>query len=76
MCGANRSHSNKTTSRKFRKSVDSISGPRAEQNIAAIVTSLDLVIMIMFLVSDMSCTRCGYSGCARRGNTYSDKVTV
>ena len=37
---------------------------------------LDLVIMIMFLVADMSCTRCGYSGCARRGNTYSDKVTV
>ena len=37
---------------------------------------LDLVIMIMFLVTDMSCTRCGYSGCARRGNTYSDKVTV
>ena len=40
MCGANRSHSNKTTSRKFRKSVDSVSGPRTELNIAAIVTSL------------------------------------
>ena len=37
MCGANRSHSNKTTSRKFRKSVDSVSGPRTELNIMIMI---------------------------------------
>ena len=56
----------------------SLPGPGVELAPAALEVAflLDFVIMIMFLVSDMSCTRCVYSGCARRGNTYSDKVTV